>query len=67
MDYKGYRELQCYVETRLLSISISTLTKKFPSHEKFQIIDSSRSIIRNVAEGVAQTEKPNSKSPIPNS
>jgi len=55
MDYKGYKELKCYIEARLLRKSISILVKKFPSHEKFlltaQIIDSSRSITRNMAEG----------------
>ena len=55
MDYKGYKELKCYIEARLLRKFISILTKKFPSHEKFlltaQIIDSSRSITRNMAEG----------------
>ena len=55
MDYKGYKELKCYIEARLLRKFISILVKKFPSHEKFlltaQIIDSSRSITRNMAEG----------------
>jgi four helix bundle protein len=39
----------------LLRIFISELSKKFPAHEKFllvsQIIDSSRSVTRNIAEG----------------
>lgn len=39
----------------MLRIFISALVKKFPVHEKFlltaQIIDSSRSITRNIAEG----------------
>ena len=55
MDYKGYKELKCYIEARLLRKFISILVKKFPSHEKFlltaQIIDSSRSTTRNMAEG----------------
>ena len=55
MHYKGYKELECYIQARLLRIFISTLAKKFPQHEKFlltaQIIDSSRSITRNIAEG----------------
>ena len=55
MNYKGYKELECYIQARLLRIYISGLVKKFPSHEKFlltaQIIDSSRSITRNMAEG----------------
>ena len=55
MNYKGYKELECYIQARLLRLFISTLVRKFPSHEKFlltaQIIDSSRSITRNIAEG----------------
>ena len=55
MNYKGYKDLECYKEARLLRISISELAKKFPSTEKFlltaQIIDSSRSIASNMAEG----------------
>ncbi len=43
------------MEARLLRILVSELVKKFPSHEKFlltpQVIDSSRSITRNIAEG----------------
>jgi four helix bundle protein len=55
MNYKGYKDLQCYIEARLLRILVSELVKKFPSHEKFlltpQVIDSSRSITRNISEG----------------
>lgn len=55
MEYKGYKDLECYIQARLLRIYISNLTKKFPAHEKFlltaQIIDSSRSVTRNIAEG----------------
>ena len=55
MVYKGYKDLECYIQARLLRIYISNLTKKFPAHEKFlltsQIIDSSRSVTRNIAEG----------------
>jgi four helix bundle protein len=55
MSYKGYKELECNIQARMLRIFISSLVKKFPSHEKFlltvQIIDSSRSITRNMAEG----------------
>ena len=55
MHYKGYKELECYVQARLLRIFVSHLVKKFPAHEKFlltpQIIDSSRSVTRNIAEG----------------
>lgn len=55
MHYKGYKELECYKQARELRIFISSLTKKFPSAEKFsltaQIVDSSRSITRNIAEG----------------
>lgn len=55
MNYKGYKELECYIQARLLRTYISGLAKKFPPHEKFlltaQIIDSSRSVTRNIAEG----------------
>ena len=55
MNYKGYKELECYIQSRLLRIYISELVKKFSPHEKYllaaQIIDCSRSITRNIAEG----------------
>ena len=55
MNYKGYKDLECYIKARELRIFISGLVKKFPSHEKFlltaQIIDCSRSVSRNIAEG----------------
>ncbi len=55
MNYKGYKELECYIQARLLRVFISELVKKFPTHEKFlltaQVIDSSRSVTRNIAEG----------------
>jgi four helix bundle protein len=54
-EYKGYKDLECYIQARLLRIYISNLTKKFPVPEKFlltaQILDSSRSVTRNIAEG----------------
>jgi four helix bundle protein len=53
MNYKGYKELECYIQARLLRIFVSELVKKFPAHEKFlliaQIVDSSRSVTRNIA------------------
>jgi len=55
MNYKGYKDLDCYIKARELRIFISELAKKFPPHEKFlltaQIIDCSRSVSRNIAEG----------------
>jgi four helix bundle protein len=55
MIYKGYKDLDCYKEARLLRIFISDLVKKFPATEKFlliaQVVDSSRSVTRNMAEG----------------
>ena len=55
MNYKGYKELECYIQARQLRVYISELVKRFPSYEKFlltdQVIDSSRSITRNMAEG----------------
>ena len=54
MHYKGYKDLECYKKARELRIYVSDLAKKFPSHEKFlltaQVIDSPRSITRNIAE-----------------
>ena len=55
MNYKGYKDLECYIKARELRIFISALVKKIPSQEKFlltaQIIDCSRSVSRNIAEG----------------
>lgn len=55
MNYKGYKDLECYIKARELRIFISELVKRFPTQEKFllasQIIDCSRSISRNIAEG----------------
>jgi len=55
MNYRGYKDLECYIQSRELRRFVSDLTKKFPVHEKFlltsQIIDSSRSVTRNIAEG----------------
>lgn len=55
MNYKGYKDLECYIKAKDLRIFISALVKKFPAHEKFlltaQIIDWSRSVTRNIAEG----------------
>jgi four helix bundle protein len=55
MQYRGYKDLECYVQARLLRIFVSELIKRFPGHEKFllssQITDSSRSVTSNIAEG----------------
>jgi four helix bundle protein len=55
MQYKGYKELECYIQARLLRIFIAELVKKFPTQERFlltaQVVDSSRSVTRNIAEG----------------
>lgn len=55
MNYKGYKDLECYIKARELRIFISALVKKFPSNEKFlltqQVVDCSRSVSRNIAEG----------------
>jgi four helix bundle protein len=55
MKYVGFKDLECYKEARILRIYISVLAKKFPENEKYlltkQIIDCSRSITRNIAEG----------------
>lgn len=53
MEYRGFKDLECYIQARLLRIYVSV--KKFPPTEKFlltsQVVDSSRSITRNIAEG----------------
>lgn len=55
MNYKGYKDLECYIKARELRIFISVLAKKNPANEKFlltaQIVDCSRSVTRNIAEG----------------
>ena len=55
MNYKGYKDLECYIKARELRIFISDLVKKFPPNEKFlltpQIVDCSISVSRNIAEG----------------
>ena len=55
MNYRGYKDLECYKQGRELRMFVSTLVKKFPPQEKFlltaQILDSSRSVTSNIAEG----------------
>ncbi len=55
MNYKGYKDLECYIKARELRVFIAGMVKKFPSQEKFlltaQIVDCSRSVSRNIAEG----------------
>ena len=55
MNYQGYKDLECYKQARAVRMFISTLAKKFPSSEKYlltaQILDASRSIAVNIAEG----------------
>jgi four helix bundle protein len=55
MTYKGYKELECYKQARELRIHVAAIVKKFPPHERFlltsQVVDSSRSATRNIAEG----------------
>ena len=55
MNYRGYKDLECYKQGRELRMFVSTLAKQFPAHEKFlltaQLLDSSRSVTSNIAEG----------------
>ena len=55
MNYKGYKDLECCNQARILRKFISEFAKQFPSSEKFlltsQIIRSSRSVTSNIAEG----------------
>jgi len=54
-SYLGFKELESWKKARELKIKISVITKNFPPEEKFrlinQIINSSRSITANIAEG----------------
>lgn len=54
-SFKSFEELECWKAGRDLRITISNLTKKFPSDEKYSLIDqmkrSSRSVTYNIAEG----------------
>lgn len=55
MNYKGYKELESYIQARELRMMISELVKEFPNHEKFQLVSQivrcSRSVTANIAEG----------------
>lgn len=55
MNYRGCKDLECYIHARQLRQFVSSLVKKFPGHEKFlltnQILDSSRPVTSNIAEG----------------
>lgn len=48
-------ELDCWKKGRELRKKISAVSRSFPAHEKYlltaQIVDSSRSVTRNIAEG----------------
>lgn len=54
-NYKGYKDLDCYKESRKMRIYISTLCSKFPADEKYLLVSqmkrSSRSVTANIAEG----------------
>ena len=54
-SYKGFKDLDCWKKGRELRITISSLVKKFPPEEKYQLgsqmIRSSRSVTNNMAEG----------------
>lgn len=55
VNYKGFKDLDSYKKGRELRIYISQLVKTFPASERYlltnQIVDCSRSITRNIAEG----------------
>ena len=55
MNYKGYKDWECYYQGRNLRMQISELVKTLPNKEKFllsdQITRSTRSITANIAEG----------------
>lgn len=66
MNYKGYKELECYKEARQLRVLISDLVKKFPKNEIYllaaQIKDASRSVSANIAEGYGRYTYADTKS-----
>jgi four helix bundle protein len=55
MNYRGFRELECYKQARQLRMMVSAMIKKFPAHEKYllstQMTDAARSVTANMAEG----------------
>lgn len=52
---RTFEDLECWKKAAALRVKIASLTKSFPSEEKFkltdQIIRSSRSVAANIAEG----------------
>ena len=55
MEFRGYKELECYKKARELRMFVSILVKDFPPIENFllrsQITDSARSVSANIVEG----------------
>ena len=62
MTYNGYRDLKVFQYAYKLSMDIFEITKKFPSEEKFSLIDqirrSSRSVPANIAEAWKKRQYP---------
>src|SRR3990172_9034089 len=54
IKYNGYKDLKVYQLSYTLAMDIFTITKSFPSEEKFSLVDqirrSSRSVPANIAE-----------------
>lgn len=55
INYKGFTELDCYKNGRILRKSISELAGKLPKDEKYELVSQikrySRSVTANIAEG----------------
>jgi four helix bundle protein len=55
VNYRGFKDLECWQKARELRNKIRILVRKFPDTEKYkltpQIKDSTRSVTRNIAEG----------------
>jgi len=61
MAYKDFKQMSVWQKAFRLLIRIYTITKKFPSEEKFGMISDMRraanSVVHNIAEGFGRFEK----------
>ncbi len=58
MNYvKGFYDLEVYKISRILSNEIFILTKGFPTHEKYSLIDQIRRSSRSVGAQIAESPR----------